>query len=440
MGVIENFFENRLLVEITLQDHFDTFVNSKYRLDFDEYRTIARLDPTTTDNRKGKYVDWILKTFVKDGKWNVNITYFTNVQQDFVKFIKKPADINKFKTYQEFHDYVETIPEESNREIKKKAKDIFNSPDDIKILSVTDEWIIIETLTREGNIMGAQYKTSPQANWCTAYLDRDNYWNDYSRRGDLIQIINKKEPKEKYQVFIDNKEIVEERDYNDRVSRIGYQLLINNDEFIENYGKIKEKPPFKFTWDEYGTADNLLGDGDGNYEYLNRRPETEEEYDNYYEEAIQNEEFQINHWDRFLENCYDIYENNYNSKYSDIKDRMEYISGYFKNPITQNDADKKPASDVVYDMYTDFDTKWEDFVEDEDFPLDDDELDEWWEIQKNDFLKRESIRWSFIEYFLEDFPYKFRFDKLGSGRIDNTDKQLKFNFESIMKILRGQIL
>ena len=429
-----------LLLEITLQDHFDQYFNPKYPdWNYDAYNALAKSDPTSSDNRKGKYVDWIIKTLVtSDGDWDVNQAYMQDVKRELTKFMRKPKDINQFKSYQELKDYTDTIPDESNKELKKKKKDIFNSPDDIKMLKVDDEWIVFQTLTREGNIMGAQWSTNPQANWCTAYLDRDNFWRDYSRKGDLIQIINKDNPYKKYQVFIQNGKIIEEKDYKDHTSSVAYKIL-DNDEFEENYGSsIEKRPPFKYTFDEEGTALRLLSDNfENEYEYLNRQPD-EDEYDYYMEEANENEEFQINHWDRFLKYCYEIFEKESDGEYSDVENRMEYLPNSFKNPITGDETDKTPAKDAVYDMYTDFEEEYKEYVDEyrNDAPSDPDQLSDWEFKQKEDFLYDNDKRWSFIQYFLKDFPYEFDW----GTEIDNSDQQLSFNYESVMKLLRGTVL
>ena len=446
MSIFKKILEEQYLVEITLQDHYKQYITPKFDIPFEEYETIAKLDPTSSDNRKGKYVDWIIKTFLKpDGTWDVKKTYMNNVKQALNKFINKPVDINQFKSYEDLQAYVETIPEKSNRQIKKEKKDIFNSPDDIKVIDNTDEWICIQTLTKEGNILGAQYKTDPQAKWCTAYLNEHNMFNNYDRRGALLQFINKADPYEKYQVLIEDKRgysggvITESRDYDDRTSSVPHKLIKNElPNFETNFGSIEKQEPYKFIWDEEGAAAYLFSENfDNEWDYLNRQPD-EDDYDDYYEEAVRNEEFQINHWDRFLREAYNIYkevvETNTRRKrngfsYSNYElERFDNISGYFLNPITGIEDDKPYAKEAIIDMYEEFDEEWNDYVEENsEHYIDEEEREQELEKLNFDFLHEESTRWSFIQLFQDDFPYNFSF---GEGGRDNSDEQMSFNFEA----------
>lgn len=453
---------SQFLIEISLADHFDRYIKGKMDLSFDDYQKISSLDPTTQNDQRGKYVEWILKTYNKDvtPNWKSDGVDYTldrhmffahnrlkDALHKYVTQNPKP-DINTFKSFNDLFGYTDTLTGESNRQLKKKERDIFSMPDDIKVIDKTDEWICIETLTREGNIKGAQYKTNPQANWCTAYVDRDNYWEHYHRDGDLLQFINIDDPYEKYQIFIENGSIKESRDYKDSTSNKPYQIIKELPNFEKNYGKITEREPFKYIWDEEGAAGYLLDENfDQEWDYLNRTPD-EDEYDDYYEEASQNEEFQINHWDRFLKALREVFDNNVDIKYGGdyVKERMESVPTYFTSPITGNDDDIEPAKEAVYDMYEELDEKWRDYLEDEsdkpeptlDSEEDEKQVQEWISGLLESFKSEYSEDIRFAEYFIGYFPHEFEFDRIEyTGGRDNSDEQMSFNFESILKKLKG---
>jgi hypothetical protein len=457
----------KFLIEISLQDHYDKYVQGKSDLTVDQYMWLASFDPTTRETQRGKYVEWLLRMVTKGGypdvretgifpspdeRYGVNGTFIKDKLQKF-DTNSSGVSINQFKSMDDFFAYVrDLVPKESNKQLKKKEKDIFNMPDDIKVIDVTDEWICIETLTREGNIKGAQYKTSPQANWCTAYLDTDYHWKNYHDRGDLLQFINKENPKEKYQVFIEDGSIKESRDYDDRQSSEPFNIIKELPEFESNYGKVNEREPFKYIWDEEGGAAYLLDDNfDREWDYLNRQPD-ENEYDDYYEEASENEEFQINHWDRFLRTFFEIYKDNKDRRYSDVMNRIEYVPSYFKTPITGLDSDIEPATEAVIDFCDSIEEDWNDYLESteyyDDNPKEEDYNDKE-EFERDslaykrelldDFKRDEGDRIDFIKYFLDDgFEYNFSFDSddLLGGK-DNSHEQTSFNFESILNKLRG---
>jgi hypothetical protein len=456
MSIIDSIINEQLLLEISLQQYFDKYVDHK-KFSLEQFNILATIDPTSKNGQRGKYIDGILNLIKKDNELSVDwITspshqdwrdYVHDALQKFIDYSKN-VSFNSFKTWSEFFDHVDNLDTEfkSKKEQKKQEKNIFNMPDDIRVIDVTDKWICIETLTREGNIKGAQYKTSPQANWCTAYVNDSYHWNQYHRKGDLLQFINKKDPYKKYQIFVEDGQIKETRDYDDQQDNTPFKIIKKLPNFEDNYGSIKEQEPLKFVFDERGTAHRFLDEYmDDEDEYLNR-PRGDDEYEDYIPE-----EFNIAHWDRVIGEGADIfkYENERNTNHLDFFEQMEIFVDFFVDPHMGDDNDwhKKEAKEAVYDFYAGFQEMWDDRNEYEDEPQKEDYTDyhefeiahdKWYEEDKKSFLEEYKNQWEYIQFFLKKFPHEFDFGK--TMLKDNSDEQMSFKFENIFNSILKNIL
>lgn len=447
MSIISKIINESLLVEISLKDHFENYISSKFNISFEDYEKIAKLDPTTKNEQKGKYVEWLLKMNKIDP--DMDIPAFRNSLKEYLpKFIKVSSgkDINEFKTIKDFLRYVDTLPDISNKEQKRQEKNIFNRPEDIKIIDVMEEWIIAQPLTKEGSIALARWKSDKSAKWCTADPDTDVNWNYYTRKGDLLIFLNRKDGFEKYQIFVVNGKIEESRDFNDRVDNTPRQIIKDSKNIEYQYGYIEERSPFKYIFDEEGTARYFLSEDFDDMSYLNREPD-EDEYDYYYEEAIENAEFQINHWDRVINEGFIIYDDEIEHKYRDIENRMDNFVNFFKNPDDNSMAED--ADIAVYDYYSEFEELWNDWIEEFGIvkPLEtnfksryefENEYNLWYENELKEFLEEYEHKWKYIQEFLKVFPYNFKFDE--NIRINNSEDQLSLNFqESLLAKLTESI-
>ena len=442
----------QLLIEISLQDHYEKYMKDK--ISWDEYEMLSLLDPTGRNDQRGKYLEWLINTYLKNKDEFKIISPKSFIKDQLKKFaeLSVGTPITQFKTFQELFDHNMYLkPKESKKELKRKEKDIFTMPDDIKVIDVTDEWICIETLTREGNIKGAQYKTNPQANWCTAYLDNDQYWRQYHTQGDLLQFINKQDPYEKYQIFVKHREIKESRDYHDTSTNKPYEIIKELPNFEKNYGTISEQAPLEYVVDEEEAVYLLLS---RNYEYSDsnfNRPPTEEEYENgdYYNSI----KFQINHWDRFLNNCFKYYAENAayleqykrdypnHPHYSELEEKMDRLPDFFSDP--PDATDKEAARDAVNDFYDELKEEWTDFLKEyeEETPFKVDYTGKGaFEYEKKKYIKDAfeefkdydtQKKLDFIEYFQDEFPVVFPWDD--ESFVEQDDDQLELSFESLRK-------
>lgn len=233
-----NKFAQMLLLEISLDDHYNKYIKPKYpELLYDSYYHIAQIDPTSTNDQRGKYVEWLIKALTPLTKTyksagNPYVTMLIKVTQGqpynidkddlnqalgrYDKYPKK-EDINKFTNIQDFVIYVRNLPA-TGKEEKEKDKAIFGDKENIHIIDITEDWIVAQPLTHEGSVKLARYKSPQSAKWCTADPTSDNHCKSYNARGVLVNFLNRKNPLEKVQFFVNINEhqISEVRDFHNQ--------------------------------------------------------------------------------------------------------------------------------------------------------------------------------------------------------------------------------
>lgn len=168
-------------------------------------------DPT----RNKQFVPWLVRMFINSGgnlpledmNRNAYLTLFLNAKnQNLV-----PADfrdINKFKTYKEFEDFMDAtvIPEldrksqeEMQELVKGKAKEVWND-DQVRVIIPQDQ--------------DAACYYGQSTRWCTASTRGNNLFTRYNATGPLYILIpkNPSYPGEKYQLHFIWDQFMNEKD------------------------------------------------------------------------------------------------------------------------------------------------------------------------------------------------------------------------------------
>jgi hypothetical protein len=447
-------FSHLLLLEITLTDHYEKYMSKKYPdMSYDEYERIAAFDPTTKNGQRGKYVEWLLKMYdVGDNRLYFNTSTYSEIFQDYLlryaKFTGKKLDINSFKNIGEFNSWVDfNIPEESNKEKKAKEKEIFNRSEDIKIIDVSEDWIIAQPLTQEGNILLARYKSDESAKWCTADPSYTGHWKNYTRNGDLICFLSKHDPEEKYQIHVVDGKIEESRDFNDNESDTPADIIADSENFDKNYGKLKQKEPPVLQLDSYNIADYYLSDNFDEFYYLSRTlTDREMEEYGYGNNDI---EYNIGRYDRILENGFDDYwkrEYKKDDAYGEFQSRMENFVGFFGNTFLDGEGLNYVSTDhsgesteAVYDYFHKLENEYDEFKmeyeEDNGKPQDtdytyEDDIKNWTAKLLKGFNDNYEAQIAYVQFFRDNgFEYTFAWEKDAGEASFDDPRQLKLPFE-----------
>lgn len=258
MNKFISYLKEEYLTEITLKDHFEKYIEPKYghRLDYGFYVNYAELDPTTNGNNRGRYVEWIIKTVMNThsdiedyNQWKNEVENTLHGLQlpsermgiDLPKHLalfdlrSKGVDINKFKTFTDLCEYADSLPP-SEREKKKAEKEIFDKPNDIQMIDVNDNWIVARPLTWEGNKKLACYKATG-ADWCTARQEDSNHFDQYNAGGTLVVFINRKDPTEKVQFYVNKEMYIQEvkDEGNNSIDKQRQDELIHSSSNVKKY-------------------------------------------------------------------------------------------------------------------------------------------------------------------------------------------------------------
>ena len=178
-------------------------------------RTLLMLIEFRDPTRNKQFVPWLVRMFINSGgnlpledmNRNAYLTLFLNAKnQNLVPVDFR--DINKFKTYKEFEDFMDAtvIPEldrksqeEMQELVKGKAKEVWND-DQVRVIIPQDQ--------------DAACSYGQSTRWCTASTRGNNLFTRYNATGPLYILIpkNPNYPGEKYQLHFIWDQFMNEKD------------------------------------------------------------------------------------------------------------------------------------------------------------------------------------------------------------------------------------
>ena len=178
-----NIIEEALLIESRMSDAKKKFGN----LNMYDWQFLDKLDPS--DNHK--YLMWLATEYDKEaakGTDTEQLKFEEDIKTILWHFHRYPEkykerDIHQYKTLKElFQAFQSAQLNLSKKQIKKSgAKKVYED----------DSYLVVVPTTHEASCFyGAGTK------WCTASSERDGHFNNYSRKGMLLYILNKNLPED----------------------------------------------------------------------------------------------------------------------------------------------------------------------------------------------------------------------------------------------------
>lgn len=165
-------------------------------------------DPTwNNDREQGQYSKWILDKLNRNLLNNSHLGHLYDILKRFEdnkKYLKN-KDINKFKSIQEIDAYLNddnSYNELSHSQIvrqHRRDKQKADLNNEAALIYEDPDWEIWIPET-----YAASCKLGQGSKWCTASTETSEYFDDYSKDGDLYIILNKHNEKEKYQFHIES--------------------------------------------------------------------------------------------------------------------------------------------------------------------------------------------------------------------------------------------
>ena len=178
-----------------------------------------------------KYMIWLMKQYIQGkfiipedlSKLNLELERFSKISHKLEK-----KDINNYS----WEEFLDIIPKLDNIHTSNEEERIAKSGA-VKVFE-DDYWYIINPKTQE-----AACYYGKGTRWCTASTESENYFDYYNDDGNIYIIINKQNPKIKYQFHVESKSFMNANDLpliDDDIELLSddEKLLKKLDEIIEN--------------------------------------------------------------------------------------------------------------------------------------------------------------------------------------------------------------
>lgn len=194
---IKLIYESLILENMSLEDIYEKYYKNEIKT-FIIFELINSADPTATKDKKGKYLDWLIrkayknnpKTFAEDASTiKDNLILFDKYQKKIGK------QITQVKDKQELMLLVKEFKDKKDNEFLDLNK--YPNKNEIEVLYNDSNWTIVSPKTVEASVF-----LGKNTEWCTAkYAANDdrNAFNYYNKKGPLYILINKDKPKQKFQ-------------------------------------------------------------------------------------------------------------------------------------------------------------------------------------------------------------------------------------------------
>jgi hypothetical protein len=190
---------------------------------------LAAQDPS----KKKSYVNWMITRYISGGIKRLEDIPARLVPAlriyDQAKITRKvkpeDADIGKFKKLSDFEDMVQNNYGEkeiaSNKSADKAAEQQFFADGEAELMYNTPEWKVVIPKTHKASCYFGR-----NTKWCTISKDDSSYFNDYSEKGPLYIILQKK-TNTRWQFHFESGQFMDENDNG-----------INLGKFISNYPEV----------------------------------------------------------------------------------------------------------------------------------------------------------------------------------------------------------
>ena len=257
-----------ILNEISIKDKYQMETQTgKNRHPYDLFTKLCQIDPTTKENKVGKYSNWILQKYNPNTDINVLRRcmewYADGIKRNILQRYGVSTDINSFKTYDELISTMEGIMKSDDSDMSASE---YNNRQKLegqfKVLGNTSTYSVVQPLTFE-----AERYFGSGTEWCT--VANKDYFDRYTGKGPLFIIYPKDGNKEKKMQF--HFESNSFADYEDNVYKEPINCMekvIHNDEEMIELTELckniwKDKAHYFMTLEEYlPIAIQRLSDGE----------------------------------------------------------------------------------------------------------------------------------------------------------------------------------
>ena len=184
-----------ILNEISIKDKYQKETQTgKNRHPYDLFAQLCFLDPTTTENKVGKYSNWLLQKYNPDTNLNVLRIcmewYADGIKRNILQRYGVSTDINSFKSYDELISAMEGVMKSDDSDMSASEHNNRQKLEgQFKVLGSTSTYSVVQPLTFE-----AERYFGSGTEWCT--VANKNYFEEYTDQGSLFILYPKDGNKE----------------------------------------------------------------------------------------------------------------------------------------------------------------------------------------------------------------------------------------------------
>lgn len=276
----------RFVLEKYLTEDIEAVKNRYPDIDDTTFDTALKADPTYKEgsNSVGRYTKWILNILNNELKRNDGIKINTmrylkgNVKDALTEFERYKSsmsnrDIGQFKSFEELVEFVSTLSNDvlTDRQKERRLRNAYN---DAKLLFSDGKWEVWTPLSYAGSCT-----LGKGTSWCTAYSENDAYYKHYSSEGTLYVLINKQNPKDKYQFHFESAQFMDVEDKS--INSNEYSHIFEDAELLDYFMGVC----FKDTTEDYiSVSVDDYDDALYNYEAVGSHSLSSETINNYINE------------------------------------------------------------------------------------------------------------------------------------------------------------
>ena len=236
-NIIQEEVEGLLLKETPASEIHDVYYD---KISKETFYDLIGADPTSKPekDKMGKYSKWILRQYQKDNLKTEDLYKVNDYLDTFIKYASRieEKDINKYKSLSDLYATIKQFKEDDD------PTNIFTKEDNLKtgkklikqgsaeIFHTNKNWVVIIPKTEE-----AACFFGSNTEWCTATTPTErNAFDDYKKRGNLYIFIDRNNPKNKYQLHVQDGQFMDVDDNEYPVDNIiGWKLFKT---ILENEG------------------------------------------------------------------------------------------------------------------------------------------------------------------------------------------------------------
>lgn len=184
----------------SIEELYDIYVENKPVFSSNKFYELLSLDPTYEQgsSKVGSYILWLIKMFKKNPDKINEDGYKAREYLETFDAVKgrlrgKEKSIDSYASLPELYAVIEPFIDKTQSDSQLR-REVRKEKDNIDVIYEDDFWKVLIPNSYEASCYWGS-----ESQWCTASRSSSNFYDDYTKKGNLFIIINKTDPEQKYQ-------------------------------------------------------------------------------------------------------------------------------------------------------------------------------------------------------------------------------------------------